>query len=93
MRDHDALRALARSHALTHREQAALTRLLAAAEAGGVLDAEGAGTCVACGLRVIGEPSTLLAYWHPVEVCRDHLARQVRAMRHELALHGVEVPA
>ena len=92
MRDHDALRALARSHALTHREQAALTRLLAAAEAGGTLDGNGAGTCAACGLRVIGEPGCLLTYWHPVEACRDHLARQARAMRHALALHGVEVP-
>ena len=93
MRDHDALHALARSHALTHREQAALTRLLAAAEAGGVLDGEGAGTCAACGLRVIGEPGCLLTYWHPVEACRDRLASQARAMRHALALHGLEVPA
>lgn len=68
-------------------------RLLAAAESSGVLDGEGAGTCAACGLRVIGEPRTLLTYWHPVEVCRDRLASQARAMRHALALHGVEVPA
>jgi len=88
MRDHDALRALARSHALTHREQGALTRLLAAAEAGGALDGDGAGTCAACGLRVIGEPGCLLTYWHPVEACRDHLARQLRDARRLLALHG-----
>ena len=98
MRDHDALHALARSHALTHREQAALTRLLAAAEAGGVLDGEGAGTCAACGLRVIGEPSTLLTYWHPVEVCRDRLASRLRYATKLLAFHGLtyapdEVPA
>lgn len=62
------------------------------------LDAGGHGTCPMCGAPVVGEPGTLLTYWHPVEVCRDRLASRLRYATKLLAYHGLtyapdEVPA
>lgn len=93
MREHVALHSLARSHALTHQEQRALTLLLASAEGRGTLDADGEGRCPMCGMRVVGEPGCLLTYWHPVATCCQSLADQLRNAHRLLALHGVEVPA
>lgn len=56
------------------------------------LDAGGHGTCPMCGAPVVGEPGTLLTYWHPVETCRDRLVALLRSARARLEYHGVSVP-
>lgn len=89
--DRVLLEAVARSHALTHDEQRALTRLLGGSMQRDTLDDEGRGACPMCGLPVRGEPRTVVSYWHPVEDCRYRLHRQLIEARRLLALHGVEV--
>lgn len=47
-------------------------------------DHEGRGMCPLCDADVIGEPGTLVSYWHPVEACRDRLAAQRRDLQRQL---------
>lgn len=93
MTDAALLEALSRSHALTHREQRALARLIGASTMSDTLDEHGRGACPMCGLEVQGEPRTTVSYWHPVEDCRYRLHRQLVEARRVLALHGLEVRA
>ena len=44
------------------------------------IDAFGRGCCPLCRGSVIGEPETLVSYWHPIEVCRDALVVRLRAV-------------
>lgn len=55
------------------------------------LDAGGHGDCPHCGERVVGEPGSLVTYWHPIEACWARVVDQLREARRLLALHGVEV--